>query len=188
MAEQSTEITPSTTVAALLDLHPELEEVLAGMAPSFSKLTNPAVRESVAKVASLGHAAAVAGLSVEQVVNGLRAAVGQEPLEADKLDDTASYFGEKPSWFHTERIVASIDVRTSDAPTMPLGPLVEKASSLPPFEILELVTTFLPAPGIDIMKGKGYRVWSRRDEPELIRTYFSKPPPRDIPVRRRRRH
>jgi hypothetical protein len=51
------------------------------------------------------------------------------------------------------------------------------ATRLQQTEILELITTFLPAPGIDIMKGKGFLVWSVQEEPELIRTYFTKPTP-----------
>jgi hypothetical protein len=41
-------------------------------------------------------------------------------------------------------------------------------------EILELVTEYLPAPGIDIMKGKGFLVWTV-EEGKLVKTYFSKP-------------
>lgn len=47
------EITPSTTVYAILDSYPELEEVLIGMAPAFKKLKNPILRNTVAKVATL---------------------------------------------------------------------------------------------------------------------------------------
>ncbi len=30
-------------------------------------------------------------------------------------------------------------------------------------EIVELVTTFIPAPGIDVMRSKGLSVWSTED-------------------------
>jgi hypothetical protein len=41
-------------------------------------------------------------------------------------------------------------------------------------EIIELVTSFLPAPGIDILKAKGYSVWTRKEGSDLIRSYFLK--------------
>jgi hypothetical protein len=61
-----------------------------------------------------------------------------------------------------------------DADVMPLNPLIRRATKLREAEIIELVTTYLPAPGIDIMKGKGFMVWSV-EEGELIKTYFAKP-------------
>jgi hypothetical protein len=42
-------------------------------------------------------------------------------------------------------------------------------------EIIELVTSFLPAPGIDILKSKGYQVWTIKQSEDLIRSYFLKP-------------
>jgi hypothetical protein len=57
---------------------------------------------------------------------------------------------------------------------MPLNPLIRRAAELREGEIIELVTTYLPAPAIDIMKGKGFMVWPVEDG-KLTRTYFSKP-------------
>ena len=175
MADDSFQITASTTVARLLDRYPELEDVLAGIAPPFKKLTDPAVRESVAKVASLGQAAAVGRVPVEELVNELRAAVGHDPLDPEAVGGAADYFGDPPRWFDRSKIVASIDGRTGGGDKVPLMALSQKATELKPAQILELTTTFLPAPGIDIIRGKGYLVWSEEDEQQLIRTYVSRP-------------
>ena len=64
--------------------------------------------------------------------------------------------------------------RAADNPAVTPA-VLQKAARLQTGEILELVTTFLPAPGIEIMKSKGLRVWSMQQGPELIRTYVSKP-------------
>jgi hypothetical protein len=56
--------------------------------------------------------------------------------------------------------------------------VIHEATNLKEGQVLELITTFLPAPGIDIMKAKGFRVWPVEEESGLIRTYFSKPPGR----------
>jgi hypothetical protein len=41
-------------------------------------------------------------------------------------------------------------------------------------EIIELITTFLPAPGIDVMKSKGYLVWTKKEDNGTIKSYFLK--------------
>jgi TusA-related sulfurtransferase len=57
---------------------------------------------------------------------------------------------------------------------MPVVTLLQKAATLRPGEMLELITTFLPVPGIDILKKKGLQVWSMEDGAKLIRTYVTK--------------
>jgi hypothetical protein len=175
MPDRDFPILPSTKVAALLDRYPELEEVLIGLAPPFKKLKNPFLRKGVAKVASLGQAAAVGGIPVDELVNKLRAAVGQEPITSENSARTGSYFSSQPEWFDATKIVASIDETLIDRDKMPIVTVLQRAATLEPGEMIELVTTFLPAPGIEIMKRKGLLVWSVQQAPELIRTYVSKP-------------
>ncbi len=166
-------ITPDTKVAALLSDYPELEEVLIGIAPPFKKLRNPILRRSVAKVASLRQAAAVGRIPVEEVVNKLRAEVGQAPISAETSADAASYFSSQPDWFDHSRVIASIEEQDVDPDVMPLRPLLLQATQMEQGEILKLVTPYLPAPAIDIMKDKGFVAWSV-DHGECVRTYFSK--------------
>jgi len=190
MTEEGLSITPSTKVAAVLDNYPELEEVLIGIAPPFKKLKNPMLRRGVAikklknpmlrrgvaKVASLRQVAAVGRVPVDELVNQLRAAVGQEETAVDAAGGTASYFTGQPDWFDRTKVVASIDERAaSDPDRMGITRVLPAANRLQQTEILELITTFLPAPGIDVMKGKGFLAWSVQEEPELIRSYFTRP-------------
>ena len=131
MTEDQLPIMPSTKVAALLDRYPQLEDVLIGMAPPFRKLKNPILRKSVAKVASLRQAAAVGRLPVEELVNRLRTAVGQQPLAPEDLGDTVSYFAEQPDWFDRAKIVCSIDQRLGgDEDKMPIVTVIQKATRL----------------------------------------------------------
>ncbi len=174
MTDDRLTITPSTKVATLLDAYPQLEDVLIGIAPPFKKLKNPILRRSVAKVASLRQAAAVGRVPVEELVNKLRTAVGQEPIAPTEVGDTVSYFAEQPGWFDRSKIVSSLDERAVEEDKMPLVAVIRSATRLQEGEILELITTFLPAPGIDIMKKKGYLFWSKQGESELIRTYFTR--------------
>ena len=57
---------------------------------------------------------------------------------------------------------------------MTLVTIFQEAKNVRKDEIIELVTTFLPAPGIDIMKSKGYSVWRHKESDDLIRSYFLK--------------
>ena len=175
MLEQNELIEASTKVAALLERYPQLEAVLIEMAPPFKKLRNPVLRRSVAKVASLRQAAAVARMPVDEIVNKLRAAVGQPPVASTDEPGDEAYLGEQPEWFDPSKVVASLDeVEVSDD-TMPLVSLLEAANALQMSEIVELKTTFLPAPGIDAMKNKGFLAWTYEVEPGVFRSYFSKP-------------
>jgi len=175
MPDRDFPILASTKVAALLDHYPELEDVLIALAPPFKKLKNPFLRKGVAKVASLRQAAVVGGMPVGELINKLRAAVGQEPVASVDSGQTIAYFSSQPEWFDAAKVVASIDERAADPDKMPIVTVLQRAVTLRPGEVLELITTFLPAPGIEIMKTKGFLVWSLQQAPELIRTYVSKP-------------
>jgi hypothetical protein len=142
------------------------------MAPPFKKLRNPILRRSVARVASLKQAAAVGRIDVHDMVNELRGVVGLPALR-ERSESPPDYFGEQPDWFDLALVVSSLDERELDEDTMPLGVLSRTAVAAGDGKITELVTGFLPAPGIDIMRGKGFRTWCRQDGP-LVRTYFSR--------------
>ena len=52
--------------------------------------------------------------------------------------------------------------------------MLQEARDVGPGEIIKLVTSFLPAPGIDIMKTKGYAVWTVKGDGEEILSCFLK--------------
>ncbi len=62
--------------------------------------------------------------------------------------------------------------KLEDKDTMTLVVILKQAQNVKKGEIIELVTTFLPAPGIDKMKAKGYLAWACRVQDNLIKTYF----------------
>lgn len=165
-------ITRDMRVAALLREYPETEELLIGLAPAFEKLRNPVLRRSVARVATLAQAAAVGRMSSVTLVNTLRAAVGQELLESDPTE-SSTYFEAQPDWFDSSAVTIVLRDEELDPAVMPINPLLRAAKNLGDGEIAELVTTHLPAPGIDILRAKGYRTWTL-DEGRLIKTYVSK--------------
>ncbi len=153
------DITAEIKVAALLSEYPELEDLLISMSPAFIKLQNPVLRRSVARVATLRQAAAVGRLDVSDFVNELRVAVGQSPL-VDMAVDEIEYFGPPPESVGDSPVTKVLRESDIDPDVMPINPLLRAARDLEDGEIVELITDHLPAPGIDILRRKGYVVWS----------------------------
>ncbi len=173
MTTNQLDITPDVTVHNILETYPELEDVLIGIAPPFKKLKNPVLRKTVAKVATIKHVSSVAGVPLGELINTLRQAVGQPPIDTSYVDE--DYFQEKPAWFSADKIV--VTVKESDPKhidTMSLVTIQKESKGVNKGEIIELETTFLPAPGIDQMRSKGYSFWVYKDTGDMIRTYFLK--------------
>jgi hypothetical protein len=173
MVQDNIEITPAVNVHALLEACQHLEDVLIGMAPPFKKLKNPILRKSVAKVATIKHISSVAGIPLDELIGKLRAAVGQ-PVSNQSYADQ-NYFTEQPDWFAPDKIVLTVDeAKLENKDGMTLVTILKGATGVRKGEIIELITTFLPAPGIDIMKSKGYLVWTCQVGENVIKSYFLK--------------
>jgi len=173
MTKNKLEINPSTTVYELLSTYPELEDKLIAMAPPFKKLKNPLLRKSIAKIATLENISSVGNIPLTDLINDIRELVGQ-PESLEEYDDEV-YFSSKPDWFSMEKIAISmVEGEVGDKGKMTVVAVLREAKNLQEGDIIELITTFLPAPGIDTMKSKGYSVWTTKDEGDNIRTYFMK--------------
>jgi hypothetical protein len=173
MSENKLEITPDVTVHELLKTYPELEDVLIGIAPPFKKLKNPILRRTITKVATLKHIASVGGVPLDELISKLRKAVGQTETSESFVEQ--EYMGEQPDWFSPEKIVRSInEAKIEDKDKMALSILLVEAKSVKSGEIIELITSFLPAPGIDAMKNKGFSTWTLKESDTLLKSYFLK--------------
>ena len=173
MTRDNIEITPSTKVNDLLDTYPELEETLISIAPPFKKLKNPILRKSVARVATIKHISSVGNVPLNELINKLRMAVGQSVTD-DSYEDE-NYFLDRPDWFSEDKISLSFnEEKLGDKDKMTLVTMLQEAKNVKEGEIIELTTRFLPAPGIDRMKSKGYYVWTVKEEDDLIKSYFLK--------------
>lgn len=153
-------ITPKTKVGELLEAYPGLEPVLMEMSPSFEKLRNPILRKTVARVATLSQIAIVGGLAVDEIVKRLRKEAGQETDEPIKAN--AEYLmSAPPDWFNESRVTEIYDATpVINAGESPMAAIISKASLLKKGEILEIHTPFTPAPVIDKLREKGFKVFS----------------------------
>jgi len=175
-AGESPEITPRTTVGGLLSAHPELEAVLIARSPAFARLKNPVLRRTIAKVATLAQAAAMAGLHPLELVNELRRAAGQPPLSDQAIPAADSEPGDgeaPPAWLDQNRIAARIDADVLlGRGENPAGEVFRRAAALGEAEILAVESSFLPAPLMEALRGRGCEVWVRKEGGDRYVTYL----------------
>ena len=167
-------ITPKTKIHDLLEAYPELEETLIQAAPQFKKLKNPLLRRTIARVTSLNQAAIIGGVKVEELINTLRKAAGQQ-LQDHYSEEGTNYNFEVPDWFTPDAVSDKIEISDMlDAGEQPVHEVLSALKRLNKDEILEIVAPFIPAPLIDKAIGLGYDYWiSEVAEDEFI-VYFKK--------------
>lgn len=163
-------ITPETKIFDLLENYPTLENKLIEIAPVFSKLKNPVLRKTITKVTSLKQAALVGSVSLSHLVNELRKEVGQVSesfKETDKVD--------KSILKHPENIKEVYDATLDiEAGNHPLGKVMGDIQKLGDDECYLLITPFLPAPLIQKVEEKGFKVSTENDSDGSSKNYIWK--------------
>jgi len=168
------DITPDTKVGDLLKNFPQLEEKLYELAPAFKKLKNPFLRKTIGRVATIRQAAEVGDLSLGMMINTLRSAAGLSEL-TDMEDENGEKPLKLPDWVSMAKEVREFDARPIiEAGEHPLNMVREEVARLNTGEVLKLITPFVPAPLIQIVRGEGYKAWSKIENHELAYTYFKK--------------
>jgi len=165
-------ITPDLKIAELLNEYPELEEKLIEIAPVFVKLKNPILRRTIARVTTLKQAAIVGKVSLADMINKLRADVGQgnSELKTEKNQSTG-----KPGWIDESRIRIFYDAREDlESGAHPVNKVVKETAKLKSGEIYLLVTPFVPAPLIEMIAAKGFQVYSEDMMDGRVLTYMIK--------------
>ena len=164
-------ITPRTKVAELLDSYPQLEQTLIGYVPAFDKLRNPVLRKTVGRITTLQQAAAIGGVKVEELINHLREAVGQDLSSAP--GEAAAYTTVQPGWFSETRVVAGLDAGAMlAAGEQPVNQVIADLQALAQGDIYRLVAPFLPAPLVDKASSLGIPHWVTRQDDQWFVIYF----------------
>jgi hypothetical protein len=163
-------ITPETKVGQVLDAYPGIEEILIAWVPAFSKLRNPILRKTVAKVATLEQAARIGGISVKELVLKLRAATGQSDGE---VADTAAATEQSSDWVQNATVTRHLDADAVLARgENPLGVVRQNAAELAPGEALRLTSSFRPAPLLDMLSRNGTPTFCEEVAPNEFVTYI----------------
>lgn len=165
------DITPKSKIAEVITAYPQLQEKIVALAPPFQKLQNPFLMKTVARVTSLSQAAKVGNINLLTFVNILRETVGQAPLDIPIIEKSSD---EPPIWLKTGRIVKTIDARPMlDQGEQPAGLVLQEVQNISEGHILELITSFVPAPLIDKMEKQNFDVWTIQKTADEFRNYFS---------------
>lgn len=165
-------ITPDIKIHELLDTYPELEDIFIEISPLFKKLKNPVLRRTIARVTTLKQASVVGKVSLNDMINKLRTAVGQVPEEIIPETSTQT---EKPVWANNENIKIEYDAREDlDNGIQPLNKVVRETKDFKPGEKYLLISAFVPAPMIELLKNNGFEFYSEVINEKEVRNYFLK--------------
>jgi len=171
------EITLETKVADLLNNYEGMKEILIGINPKFKKLNNPILRRTIAKVAGVKQAAIVGGMDPLDLLNQLREAVGQPPLNLPQSEESISKKRESsppPAWI-TQTPTVTLNANTLlDADKNPLEEINRELKHLKKGEVLLLLSDFRPEPLIDALIKKGYALYCQEQGSEEFLTYVQK--------------
>ena len=147
-------------VSDLLDAYPHLEDTLLELSPAFSKLRNPILRRTVAKVTTLQQAAKVAGISPILLLETLRQAAGLPIDNSNESIDIDNEQKDKPEWFDETNITIRFDARPIiESGENPMQEIIGLSKELQNNQIMELTAPFKPVPIMDLLKSKGFEVW-----------------------------
>jgi hypothetical protein len=154
---------------------PGLEARLIEIVPTFKKLKNPVLRKTVAKIATVQQAAAIANIPVNELVNILRTEANQELENLDQNPDSHTYNFKEPNWLDKTRIVNSLDLSAFlDAGEHPIHQVVADLKKLGKDDIFEVLAPFLPAPLIDKGISLEYDHFVERGKDGAVKVYFKK--------------
>jgi uncharacterized protein (DUF2249 family) len=158
-------ITADTNLGELLDAHPELVEVLAGLHGHFTRLRNRLLRKVMAPRVTVGQAAGIAGLPVADLVSALRRTLG-EPEEAPAGGPAAAVVAPRPAALDGLRVV-EVDVRDDiRRGEEPFARIMAAARTLTPAEALVVRAPFEPVPLYDVLGRRGLGHWTERRAPD----------------------
>lgn len=163
-------ITPETKICDLLQAYPFLEEKLISITPAFSKLKNPVLRKTITRVTSLRQAAVVGNVSLNELVNKLRKEAGQNVESFIESLNMKTDTIQKPEKIK-EIYDASPDLESG---VHPLAKVMNAIKDLDEGECYLLVTPFLPAPLIEKVMEKNYKVKSEPQKNGSHNTYIWK--------------
>jgi DUF438 domain-containing protein len=90
-------ITPKTTIHTLLKEQPFLLDYLAGYHPEFQKLTNPVLRRTMGRMATLEKVSQLSGVPLNQLMNDIAGEVERQTGSRPPIADTAAAGGIDPA-------------------------------------------------------------------------------------------
>jgi len=173
--EEKGRIEPGTRVADLLRFHPHLERTLLRLSPEFARLRSPVLRNTVARIATLRHAARIAKIPLDDLIRELRHDAGIADEAPRAIIHAAPCARCRPVWAEPASVSRSLDVRPIlEAGDVPFAQALREAEALAPGSVLELVAPFVPQPLVEKLESIGFLAWSEEVGPSEARTYITR--------------
>ncbi len=162
-----------TTIAELLNDYKGMKDILISINPKFKKLNNPILRRTLAKLATVKQAAIIGGMDAYDLLNKLRTAVGQEPIETkDKTNITIDE--NRPSWADEKPTFTLNANEILDKNKNPLAEAHKLLKKLNKGETLKIISDFRPEPLIEEFEKQGYEVTSFSEDKKIYQTVIRK--------------
>lgn len=156
-------ITADWKISDVLQVHPELLDVLVESSPHFSKLRNPLLRKVQSRLVTVGQAAGIAGIETDALVKRLNIAAGIDTPEPQSptIDETAA-LGPEPPWVGSATIAEELDVRPfQQRGEEPFSAIMAAIRNVPRGQVLRLRNTFEPVPLYAVLGQRGFEHWTR---------------------------
>jgi uncharacterized protein (DUF2249 family) len=167
------EITLETKIADLLNNYEGMKDILIKINPKFKKLNNPVLRRTLAKIAGVRQAAIVGDMDPMDLLNQLRVAVGQVPLEDTIAKESASA-SEVPVWITSEPKEILDANALLDEEDNPLAKAYNILRGLNEGDILTITADFQPEPLIEEFEKSGHEVYCQEVDDTHFITYIKK--------------
>lgn len=172
------EITLETKIADLLNMHPDMKNILISINPKFKKLNNPVLRRTIGKVAGVKQAAIVGGMDPLDLLNQLRGAVGQASLCEQCMDPSEECLmpsvAPMPQWARREPARVLNANTILDKEKNPLAVTRKALRELRKTDILLIEADFRPEPLVDEFEKDGYEVYVQELSSDNFHTFIKK--------------
>jgi uncharacterized protein (DUF2249 family) len=172
-------ITGGTTIARLLEQHPELVNFLASYHPHFEKLRFGLLRKVMAPRVTVEQAARMAGVPPETLLGALRTAVGDTEPAASPVVTPApapAVVAAQPAGLAARRPV-HVDVRDDiGRGEEPFVRIMAAVKALGDEEALVLRAPFEPIPLYDVLGRRGLAHWTERHAADDWSVWFYREP------------
>ena len=168
-------------VARVLERDERLVEVFAAASPHFQRLRTPGMRRVMARLVTVGQAARIAGVPVDELLARLNGAAAgppsarsasNEPDDEVKEMTTEETIPPALAAVPGERIV-DLDVREAlRRGEEPFSRIMAARRALAPGHVLRLRAIFEPAPLYAVMGKQGFLHWTEALAPDDWRVWF----------------
>ena len=157
------EITLETKIADLLNSREDMKDILININPKFKKLNNPVLRRTLARLATVKQAAVVGGMDATELLNQIRVAVGQKPIDKNSTVTEKDRDDKKvPKWIKKKPKMTFDGNAMLDREENPLAEITKAMHKLQKGDIVILKVDFKPEPLIDEFIKRGFSIYTQK--------------------------